>query len=1079
MQVPYSDLSNVHILAGGIGSAKWKKKDVTLLTSLTDLNLYDQKRFISESTALYSHSHPHMVRLVGISISTTQIMALYDYSIKKHVTLAEFMQTNRNNSNILMPQRIRTCLQVARAVAHLHGLGIVHGSLHSQPVILDKILYEARLAPFSMDRYSTIPKCLSLSHLKYMEEQQPLQQQEEQQKANQSQDIYSLGCLMLAILSNREPFETIQSLKEWEDLVKQKKTTAILMNTLSSINHIPKALISLVSKCWDPNPEERPLIQLCVNILQSPADSLLEITTKRTATENGESKLISKTNQKESASPLTLLSGAPSPPAPLSIANNNIVDQKTMDSINAVQASLRAMNPVFGDGPSVEHCDVARETAFRKLGVIDQRMLIGEHLSTCALYIIHRPLHQTVALATRGLSDPPSDEPGTTGLGLELWAEAKQSEIGDGLAQSFLFQIIHEVAANARNFGLKLRNLINIHGLVSMELNHVDAPPLYIDPVTKRTCVLLGVPSPTLPDHFMMPYNLKVKIVTVRLLTFQECLVIRRYGAAGRKALTDLFQRDGTHHVSTISHIEAAPSAAMMMSQSQSAGGQAQPTTPLVPAARGVATVATTTIATAPTVPASGGGVNGCDSGKVTVDAKTSIDVDAVQKELAKLKLPPIDDEKETVNANPVFVRFADRTPLTKALSILDKRVRDLMNQSNNTSHNLARHVSNALSTQTQLAGWFHVQVSLCFVCFYPCFILTFCFFFMNNGKKEYIVDPKGYQDKLKAVRGPQPRDSPPPIRGGPGRPIDDLQRTGHRLINRMMQRIELVEKKFREEGKAFDPDYCLQLLSTDNKWMEESSTFMRESEQKVTDLLKKNPQRFAAFRDLQRRGVQWPHSPALRREIEAAGFVFRPMMVKRDRCVCEVCGCEVSGWRPWHIPWQMHDLSRHPKAFQDRAKESIDAAKLTIPSSSSSSSTSSSSPTIPMTPITIKPSIAMDLQSSSTPTLPETRLSTATPSATRVHSGSEREGKTSSANSEAHGKLDMATATLPVPTNSLPLESKSDTISTKTHEDSDAPKNKRSVSKTTHTGKRKSPSPERHDHHHPTSDERDSKRKR
>ena len=70
---------------------------------------------------------------------------------------------------------------------------------------------------------------------------------------------------------------------------------------------------------------------------------------------------------------------------------------------------------------------------------------------------------------------------------------------------------------------------------------------------------------------------------------------------------------------------------------------------------------------------------------------------------------------------------------------------------------------------------------------------------------------------------------------------------------------------------------------------MLESATFCRESENKVTDLLKKNPQRFAAFRDLQRRGVQWPHSPALRREIEAAGFVYRPMMVKRDRCLCEV----------------------------------------------------------------------------------------------------------------------------------------------------------------------------------------------
>lgn len=80
--------------------------------------------------------------------------------------------------------------------------------------------------------------------------------------------------------------------------------------------------------------------------------------------------------------------------------------------------------------------------------------------------------------------------------------------------------------------------------------------------------------------------------------------------------------------------------------------------------------------------------------------------------------------------------------------------------------------------------------------------------------------------------------------------------------------------------------------------------------------LINMNPTNFAKFRELQSRGVQWPHSPHLRRHIERAGFVFRPMMIKRDRCVCDACGVEVSGWRPWHNPWQHHDWSRrHPFA--------------------------------------------------------------------------------------------------------------------------------------------------------------------
>jgi hypothetical protein len=42
-------------------------------------------------------------------------------------------------------------------------------------------------------------------------------------------------------------------------------------------------------------------------------------------------------------------------------------------------------------------------------------------------------------------------------------------------------------------------------------------------------------------------------------------------------------------------------------------------------------------------------------------------------------------------------------------------------------------------------------------------------------------------------------------------------------------------------------------------------------------------------------------------------------MMVKRDRCICEKCGVEISGWRPWHNPWHMNDMTRHDADFHER----------------------------------------------------------------------------------------------------------------------------------------------------------------
>lgn len=56
-----------------------------------------------------------------------------------------------------------------------------------------------------------------------------------------------------------------------------------------------------------------------------------------------------------------------------------------------------------------------------------------------------------------------------------------------------------------------------------------------------------------------MPGGLRVRLVTVRLLTFEECLVVRRFAAAGRTALAHQFAQDHSRHISTNRHFAAPP----------------------------------------------------------------------------------------------------------------------------------------------------------------------------------------------------------------------------------------------------------------------------------------------------------------------------------------------------------------------------------------------------------------------------------------------------------------------------------------------------------------------------------------
>jgi len=175
------------------------------------------------------------------------------------------------------------------------------------------------------------------------------------------------------------------------------------------------------------------------------------------------------------------------------------------------------------------------------------------------------------------------------------------------------------------------------------------------------------------------------------------------------------------------------------------------------------------------------------------------------------------------------------------------------------------------MSAVNQLSGWQHAQ--------------------------NYIHNPQLYVERLKSAQRGEEMSRGPIVPGS----IDDYQFRGQMIIKRLCQRIQWLLDLQIKSNKSFDAELAVKVIAADRVWASDANVFMKEAESKVTDMLTRNQQKFQAFRELQRKGVQWMHSPELRRDIEAAGFVYRPMMIKRDRCVCETCGVEVSGWREWY----------------------------------------------------------------------------------------------------------------------------------------------------------------------------------
>ena len=217
-----------------------------------------------------------------------------------------------------------------------------------------------------------------------------------------------------------------------------------------------------------------------------------------------------------------------------------------------------------------------------------------------------------------------------------------------------------------------------------------------------------------------------------------------------------------------------------------------------------------------------------------------------------------------------------------------------------------ARHLLSTFSAINQLSGWQHVAW----------YIRNPALYLEKAKEAHRVAEAGGTYSFAEAYAASQTNvktegDTPTSIN------MEEYVRRGQNLIKRFACRIEWLLSLLKPVNKKFDSVFALRVMAADRVWAHDANEFMREVESKLTELLMANQNKFQAFRELQSKGVLWPHSMELRKQIESAGFAFRPMMIKRDRCVCETCGEEVSGWRSWHNPWSFHNYSRHDASFR------------------------------------------------------------------------------------------------------------------------------------------------------------------
>ncbi|XP_022996933.1 probable leucine-rich repeat receptor-like protein kinase IMK3 [Cucurbita maxima] len=232
-----------------------------------------QKEFEAEVNILGKVRHPNLLALRAYYLGPKgEKLLVFDYM--PNGSLAAFLHARGPDTSIDWPTRMKIAQGMTRGLCHLHTHeNNIHGNLTSSNILLDEYT-NAKIADFGLSRLMTAAassnviatagalgyRAPELSKLK---------------KANTKTDIYSLGVIILELLTGKSPGEAMNGvdLPQWvASIVKEEWTNEVfdleLMRDASSIGDELLNTLKLALHCVDPSPSARPEVQQVLQQLQ-------------------------------------------------------------------------------------------------------------------------------------------------------------------------------------------------------------------------------------------------------------------------------------------------------------------------------------------------------------------------------------------------------------------------------------------------------------------------------------------------------------------------------------------------------------------------------------------------------------------------------------------------------------------------------------------------------------------------------------------------------------------------------------------------------------------------------------------
>ncbi|KAF9438018.1 hypothetical protein BGZ76_010147 [Entomortierella beljakovae] len=276
-RIPFEDIErvsyNVYIPGrfGVIHTGRWKDFEVELREPFGDAATIER-----DVRLLYklSGNCPQILRLHGYTVDPTTLIPYLVVHHNEHGALHSYL-TNFH-SHLTWSDRYNLAMDIALGLRYLHYKGYRHRHLHSLSILIDAN-GSAALSDFGSTRDTEVLS--SREHHARMGYIAPERLTKNGTRYSTECDIYAIGMVFWEIASGRPPFENLISNCSVED----GSLASLAQNIVSGRRERPvqgtdPIFEDLYTRCWHPNPLERPSIDWVVQtlsvLLKQPTGSL-------------------------------------------------------------------------------------------------------------------------------------------------------------------------------------------------------------------------------------------------------------------------------------------------------------------------------------------------------------------------------------------------------------------------------------------------------------------------------------------------------------------------------------------------------------------------------------------------------------------------------------------------------------------------------------------------------------------------------------------------------------------------------------------------------------------------------------